>query len=65
MPDALKRLLSDEVRRSRRSLNDVAVGILAAVVVLRPPTASLLQAEDPEPARAEREGEPQPIAQAA
>jgi myo-inositol-1-phosphate synthase len=30
MPDALKRLLSDEVRRSGRSLNDVAVGILAS-----------------------------------
>ena len=30
MPDALKRLLSDEVRRSGQSLNDVAVGILAS-----------------------------------
>jgi myo-inositol-1-phosphate synthase len=30
MPDALKRLLSDEVQRSGRSLNDVAVGILAS-----------------------------------
>ena len=30
MPDALKRLLSDEVRRSGSSLNDVAVGILAS-----------------------------------
>src|SRR5256885_8559342 len=30
MPDALKRLLSDEVRGSGSSLNDVAVGILAS-----------------------------------
>ena len=30
MPGELKRLLSDEVRRSGRSLNDVAVGILAS-----------------------------------
>jgi hypothetical protein len=30
MPDALKRLLSEEVRRSGSSLNDVAVGILAS-----------------------------------
>jgi myo-inositol-1-phosphate synthase len=30
MPATLKRLLSDEVRRSGRSLNDVAVGILAS-----------------------------------
>ncbi len=30
MPAALKRLLSDEVTRSGRSLNDVAVGILAS-----------------------------------
>src|SRR5436190_1703132 len=30
MPRDLKRLLSDEVRRSGRSLNDVAVGILAS-----------------------------------
>jgi EmrB/QacA subfamily drug resistance transporter len=44
----------------------VAVGILAAALVLRPPMASLpLQAEDPEPARAEHDGEPQPVAQAA
>src|SRR3954454_25108592 len=30
MPGELKRLLSDEVRRSGRSLNDVAGGILAS-----------------------------------
>jgi len=30
MPGGLKRLLSDEVRRTGRSLNDVAVGILAS-----------------------------------
>src|SRR3989442_15545949 len=30
MPGELKRLLSEEVRRSGRSLNDVAVGILAS-----------------------------------
>src|SRR5260370_18637027 len=30
MPGELKRLLSDEVRRTGRSLNDVAVGILAS-----------------------------------
>ena len=30
MPGELKRLLADEVRRSGRSLNDVAVGILAS-----------------------------------
>jgi EmrB/QacA subfamily drug resistance transporter len=44
----------------------VAVGILAAALLLRPPSASLPQeAEDPEPARAERAGAPQPAAQAA
>jgi EmrB/QacA subfamily drug resistance transporter len=44
----------------------VAVGILAAVLVLRPPTASRPQeAEDLEPGQAERMGAPQPVAQAA
>jgi len=44
----------------------VAVGILAAILVLRPPTASRPQeAEDHEPGQAERMGAPQPVAQAA
>jgi EmrB/QacA subfamily drug resistance transporter len=44
----------------------VAVGILTAILVLRPPTASRPQeAEDPEPGQAERMGAPQPVAQAA
>jgi EmrB/QacA subfamily drug resistance transporter len=44
----------------------VALGILAATLLLRPPSASLGQeVEDPEPARAERAGAPQPAAQAA
>ncbi|HEY4451116.1 MAG TPA: MFS transporter [Solirubrobacteraceae bacterium] len=44
----------------------VAVGILAAALLLRPPAASALQeANDPEPARGEHAGEPEPVAQAA
>ena len=44
----------------------VAVGILAAALLLRPPAASSRQeAKDPELARAEHAGDPQPVAQAA